>query len=79
MTWGWAVVFTGYSGFLHNLQLASHELATVGINVTKNEIPNPNPLDVALLIETLCLKLTKTDAQVKQPFLIRLMYAQPIN
>ena len=28
------------SGFLHYLQLASHELATFGINVTKNEIPN---------------------------------------
>ena len=43
VTWGWAVVFAGYSGFLHYLQLASHELATIGINVTKNEIPNPNP------------------------------------
>ena len=32
--------FAGYSGFLHYLQLASHELATFGINVTKNEIPN---------------------------------------
>ena len=34
------------SGFrqvlLHYLQLASHELATIGINVTKNKIPNPN-------------------------------------
>ena len=40
VTWGWAVVFAGYSGFLHYLQLASHELATIGINVTKNEIPN---------------------------------------
>ena len=28
--------FAGYSGFLHYLQLASHELATIGINVTKN-------------------------------------------
>ena len=27
------------SGFLHYLQLASHELATIGKNVTKNEIP----------------------------------------
>ena len=30
--------FAGYSGFLHYLQLASHELATIGINVTKNKI-----------------------------------------
>ena len=36
------MVFAGFSGFLHYLQLASHELATVGINVTKNEIQNPN-------------------------------------
>ena len=33
-------VFAGFSGFLHYLQLASHELATIGINVTKNKIPN---------------------------------------
>ena len=39
VTWGKAVFFTGYSGFLHYLQLASHELATIGINVTKNKIP----------------------------------------
>ena len=32
------MVFAGYSGFLHYLQLASHELDTIGINVTKNEI-----------------------------------------
>ena len=39
VTWSFkAVVFDGYSGFLHYLQLASHELATIGINVTKNEI-----------------------------------------
>ena len=38
------MVFAGYSGFLHYLQLASHELATIGINVTKNKIPNPNPI-----------------------------------
>ena len=31
----------GYSGFLHYLQLASHKLATIGINVTKKQIPNP--------------------------------------
>ena len=39
VTWGQAVVFAGYSGFLHYLQLASHELAIIGINVTKNTIP----------------------------------------
>ena len=36
------VVFVaGLSGLLHYLQLASHELATIGINVTKNKIPIP--------------------------------------
>ena len=40
LTWGLGVVFAGYSGFLHNLQLASHELDIIGINVTKNKIPN---------------------------------------
>ena len=40
VTLGWAVIFAGYSVFLHYLQLASHELATIGINVTKNKIPN---------------------------------------
>ena len=35
------MVFAGYSGFLNYLQLASHALNTIGINVTKNEIPNP--------------------------------------
>ena len=38
VTRSYVVVFAGYSGFLHYLQLASHELATIGINVTKNEI-----------------------------------------
>ena len=33
-------MFVGYSDFLHYLQLASHESATIGINVTKNDIPN---------------------------------------
>ena len=33
------MVFAGYSVFLHFLQLASHELATIGIIVMKNEIP----------------------------------------
>ena len=32
------MVFAEYSGFLHYSQLASHELATIGINVTKNKI-----------------------------------------
>ena len=32
------MVFAGYSGFLHYLQLASHELDTIGINVRKNKI-----------------------------------------
>ena len=30
VTWGEAVIFAEYSGFLHYLQLASHELATIG-------------------------------------------------
>ena len=34
--------FAGYSGFLHYLQLASHELATIGINVTKKRNSNSN-------------------------------------
>ena len=46
VTWGKAVVFAGYSGFLHYLQLASHELATIGINVTKNQIPNSKSVNV---------------------------------
>ena len=29
VAWGKAVVFTGYSGFLHQLQLASHNLAAI--------------------------------------------------
>ena len=33
------VVFAGYTGFLHYLQLACYESATIGINVTKNKIP----------------------------------------
>ena len=36
------MVFARYSGFLHYLQLASHEFATIGINVTKNEIQIPS-------------------------------------
>ena len=33
---------TTRSGFLHHIQLASHELATFGINVTKIKILNLN-------------------------------------
>ena len=33
-TWGKVVVFDGYSGFLHQLQLVSHDLATI-----KTKIP----------------------------------------
>ena len=40
VTWGLTVIFAGCSGFLNYLQLAIHELATIDINVTKNEIPN---------------------------------------
>ena len=29
-------------------QLASHKLATISINVTKNKIPNPNPLNCGI-------------------------------
>ena len=43
VTWGKAVVFAGYSGFLHYIQVARHELATIGINVMQNEIQNANP------------------------------------
>ena len=34
------MVFAGYSGFLHHIQLASHELVTFGITVMKSKIPN---------------------------------------
>ena len=42
VTWGQAVVFAGYSGFLHHLQLASHDYmaAIWQKKVTKNEISN---------------------------------------
>ena len=40
IVWGQALVFAGSSVFLHYLQLASHELATIGKNVAKNfQIP----------------------------------------
>ena len=45
VTWGYAFVFAGYYVFLHYLRMASYELAIISINVTKNEIPNPNPKD----------------------------------
>ena len=37
VTWSQGVVFAGHSDFLHYLQLASHELAIIGINVTINK------------------------------------------
>ena len=40
------MVFDGYSGFLHHIQLATHELATFGINVTKNKKLQSNYLVV---------------------------------
>ena len=49
VTWCWAVFFTGYSGFLHHLQLASHDLAAnMAENVTKyrnrkSKFQNKNP------------------------------------
>ena len=41
--WGQAVVFIRYSGFLHHLQPASHNLISCNMaeKVTKNIIPNP--------------------------------------
>ena len=45
MTWCQAVVFAGYSGFLHYIQLSSHELATIGITVTKNKNSKPKSFD----------------------------------
>ena len=44
------VFFTGYSGFLHYLQLVSHELAIIGINVTKNKIPNPQVTFISFIM-----------------------------
>ena len=46
------MVFAGYSGFLHFLQLASHELATIGINETKNEIQNQTTIAAATTTTT---------------------------
>ena len=46
------MVFAGYSGFLHYLQLASHELATIGMNVTKNEIQ----IQFQIVLYHVCMK-----------------------
>ena len=54
MTWGLAVVFAGYYGYLHYLQLVSHELATIGINVTKNEIPKKKRKKSVLTMINIC-------------------------
>ena len=40
------MVFASYFGFLHYLQLTSHKLAIIGINVTKNKIRSPKPWEV---------------------------------
>ena len=32
------MVFAGYSGFFHYSHLASHDIATIGINVTNNKV-----------------------------------------
>ena len=40
------MVFAGYSGFLHYFQLASHKLAIIGINVSKNKIRSSNSWEV---------------------------------
>ena len=40
---GWAVVFAGYSGFLHQLQLACHDLIWPKIDEKRiSKILNPN-------------------------------------
>ena len=44
------MVFAGYSGFLHYLQLSSHELATIGINVTKNKIQIQIPKRIKMCV-----------------------------
>ena len=56
-TWGYAVVFTGYSGFLHQLQLASHD-AVWQKKWKKNDIPKGKSLHtLLLLLHTLILDL----------------------
>ena len=47
VTWGWAVIFAGYSGFLHYLQLASHELATIGILCDEKRNPKIQTTDLS--------------------------------
>ena len=46
VTWGYMVVFAGYYGFLHRLQLVSHELTGI-IKAEKvmNKIPNSKTTD----------------------------------
>ena len=65
VTWGLAVVFAGYSGFLYYLQLASHELATVGINVTITEIPNAHSLASLALIAFFHNKICVASSSLK--------------
>ena len=57
MTWGQAVVFAGYFGFLHYLQLASHELATIGINVKKKRNSKSDTKLRFLNLEENCLSI----------------------
>ena len=57
MNWDSAMEFTGYSGFLHYLQLASHELDMIGITVTKNEITNAYAVPSEFLFIILQLNL----------------------
>ena len=57
VTWGYAVVFAGFSGFLHYLQLASSELDTIAINVTKNEIPNSSNMSTFLAREVVVYRI----------------------
>ena len=60
MTWVKAVVFAGYSGFLHYLQMASLELATICINVTKN-YKNPKVVVVVEVSSSLVMISCHTD------------------
>ena len=44
VTWGQVVVFARYSSFLHQLQMASQNLAAMVEKVMKNEIPNSHQM-----------------------------------
>ena len=44
VTWALAVVFTGYSGFLHHLQLASHNLSVIQANLDMTDSMAPGKL-----------------------------------